>query len=79
MLSNEALSLILTEADRIVRDAHGLLEKATETGREDLIDAARTNLRVVIDNRNRLLRFFSLRLSAADAMRARVADIADPR
>ncbi|HWP45191.1 MAG TPA: hypothetical protein VNO14_18255 [Blastocatellia bacterium] len=66
MFSEDALSKILSEADRIVYDAQGLLEKAIATGQEDLIDAARNNLNLVIENRNRLNRVFSLRLAVAN-------------
>lgn len=66
MFSEDALSKILTEADRIVCDAQMLLDKATATGQQDLIEAARNNLNLVIENRNRLNRVFSLRLAAAD-------------
>ena len=51
MFSNEALSRILTEADRIVVDAETLLEKAAATGEDDLVEAARKNHRLVIENR----------------------------
>ncbi|HKP85190.1 MAG TPA: hypothetical protein VJZ26_03780 [Blastocatellia bacterium] len=67
MLSNEALSRILTEADRIVHDAEGLLEKAVATGEQELIEAARNNLRLVIENRDRMSRVFSLKLVAAES------------
>jgi hypothetical protein len=67
MFSDEALSHILTEADRIVQDAQELLNRATVTGEADLIEAASTNLRQVIENRNRLSRVFALRLASADA------------
>ena len=66
MLSNEALSRILTEADRIIQDAEGLLEKAVATGEQELIEAARNNLRLVIENRDRLSRVFSLKLVTAE-------------
>ena len=66
MFSEDALSKILTEADRIVCDAEGLLDKAIATGQDDLIEAARNNLRLVIENRNRLNRVFSLRVAAAN-------------
>jgi hypothetical protein len=66
VFSEDALSKILTEADRIVCDAQMLLDKATATGQQDLIEAARNNLNLVIENRNRLNRVFSLRLAAAD-------------
>ena len=64
MLSNEALSRILIEAERIVHEAEDLLEKAAASGEADLIEAARNNLRLVIDNRDRLSRVFSLKLAA---------------
>ena len=67
MFSEEALSLILSEADRIVYDAQVLLEKATESGQEDLVEAARNNLQMVIANRDRLNRVFSLKLVTAEA------------
>ena len=67
MFSNEALSRILTEADRIVEDAETLLEKATATGEDDLVEAARKNLRLVIENRDRLNRVFSLKLRTAES------------
>ena len=67
MFSNEALSRILTEADRIVEDAETLLEKATATGKDDLVEAARKNLRLVIENRDRLNRVFSLKLATAES------------
>jgi len=66
VLSNEALSRILTEADRIIQDAEGLLEKAVATGEQELIEAARNNLRLVIENRDRLSRVFSLKLVTAE-------------
>ena len=66
MFSDEALSRILTEADRIVQDAQVLLDRAAETGQDDLVEAARNNLRMVIENRDRLNRVFSLRLAMAD-------------
>lgn len=65
MFSEDALYRILTEADRIVSDAEGLLDKALATGQDDLIEAARNNLSLVIENRNRLNSVFSLRLAAA--------------
>ena len=61
MFSNEALQVILTEAERIVRDAEMLLVKARATGEADLIEAASNNLRLVIANRDRLSRVFALR------------------
>jgi hypothetical protein len=67
MFSAEALSHILTEADRIVQDAQELLDSATATGEADLIEAASNNLRQVIENRARLNRVFALRLISADA------------
>ena len=67
MFSDEALSHILTEAERIVQDARELLDSATATGQADLIEAASNNLRQVIENRNRLSRVFALRLASADA------------
>lgn len=67
MFSDEALSHILTEADRIVQDAQELLDRATATGEADLIDAASNNLQQVIENRARLSRVFALRLATADA------------
>ena len=67
MFSDEALSRILTEADRIVQDAQELLNRATATGEADLIDAASNHLRQVIENRDRLSRVFALRLASADA------------
>lgn len=66
MLSNDALSRILTEADRIVQDAETLLEKALAIGEQELVEAASNNLRLVIENRDRLSRVFSLKLAAAD-------------
>ena len=66
MLSNEALSRILTEAERIVQDAEGLLDKARATGEQELIEAAHNNLRLVIENRDRLSQFFSLKFAAAE-------------
>ena len=66
MFSNEALGCILTEADRIVQDAQELLNRATATGQAELIEAANTNLRQVIENRDRLNRVFALRLATAD-------------
>ena len=61
MFSDEALQVILTEAERIVRDAEMLLIKARATGEAELIEAASNNLRLVIDNRDRLSRVFALR------------------
>jgi hypothetical protein len=66
MFSNEALSRILTEADRIVQDAQALLDKAAATGESELIEAASNNLRQVIENRDRLNRVFALRPATAD-------------
>jgi hypothetical protein len=66
VFSDEALSLILSEAERIVFDAHALLDRAVESGQEDLIEAARNNLQMVIANRDRLSRVFSLRLATAE-------------
>ena len=66
MFSDEALCRILTEADRIVQDAQELLNRATATGQAELIGAANTNLRQVIENRDRLNRVFALRLATAD-------------
>lgn len=66
MFSDEALYTILTEADRIVQDAQTLLDKAQATGEQELVEAARNNLHLVIENRNRLDRVFSLRLATAD-------------
>ncbi|MCI0487216.1 MAG: hypothetical protein L0229_11520 [Blastocatellia bacterium] len=66
MFSDEALRVILTEAERIVCDAETLLDRAMASGQNDLIDAARNNLRLVIENRDRLNRVFSLRLAAAE-------------
>ncbi|MFL6277804.1 MAG: hypothetical protein ACJ74G_21665 [Blastocatellia bacterium] len=66
MFSTEALSRILTEADRIVQDAQTLLDKATATGETELIEAASNNLRQVIENRDRLNRVFALRLAGAE-------------
>jgi hypothetical protein len=60
VFSEDALSKILTEADRIVCDAEGLLDKAIATGKDDLIEAARNNLTLVIENRDRLNRVFPL-------------------
>jgi ElaB/YqjD/DUF883 family membrane-anchored ribosome-binding protein len=67
VFSNEALSRILTEADRIVEDAETLLDRAVATGEDDLVEAARKNLRLVIENRDRLSRFFSLKLATAES------------
>jgi len=66
MFSDEALCCILTEADRIVQDAQELLNRAAATGQAELIEAANTNLRQVIENRDRLNRVFALRLATAD-------------
>lgn len=66
MFSDEALCRILTEADRIVQDAQELLNRAAATGQAELIEAANTNLRQVIENRDRLNRVFALRLATAD-------------
>lgn len=66
MFSDEALRVILTEADRIVCDAETLLDRAIRSGQDDLIEAARNNLRLVIENRDRLNRVFSLRLAIAE-------------
>jgi hypothetical protein len=66
VFSDEALSRILAEADRIVQDAQVLLDRAAETGHDDLVEAARNNLQMVIENRDRLNRVFSLRLATAD-------------
>jgi len=66
MFSNEALSRILTEADRIVQDAQELLDRAAATGETELIEAASNNLRQVIENRARLNRVFALRLVTAE-------------
>ncbi len=65
MFSDEALFRILTEADRIVYDAESLLDKALATGHDELVEAARSNLSLVIANRDRLDRVFSLRLVTA--------------
>lgn len=67
MFSNEVLSRILTEADRIVYDAQSLLDKAVATGEDELVEAARNNLRLVIENRDRLDKVFSLRLTTSQA------------
>lgn len=67
MFSDEALSRILTEADRIVQDAQQLLDRASATGEAELIEAASNNLRQVIENRDRLNRVFALRLVSAEA------------
>ena len=64
MFSDEALRVILTEAERIVHDAEMLLLRARATGEADLIEAASNNLRLVIDNRDRLSRVFSLHPAA---------------
>ena len=66
VFSEEALSLILSEADRIVYDAHALLDRAVESGREELVEAALNNLHLVIANRDRLNRVFSLKMATAD-------------
>ncbi|HET8674400.1 MAG TPA: hypothetical protein VFO63_01330 [Blastocatellia bacterium] len=66
MFSDEALSRILAEADRIVYDAQLLLDKAQASGESDLVEAASNNLELVIANRDRLNRVFSLRLAIAD-------------
>ncbi|HSE98450.1 MAG TPA: hypothetical protein VLD57_09325 [Blastocatellia bacterium] len=65
VFSEDALSKILTEADRIVCDAQGLLDKAIATGQDDLVEAALHNLNLVMENRNRLNRVFALRLAAS--------------
>jgi hypothetical protein len=65
VFSNEALSRILTEADRIVCEAHSLLDKAVASGEDELVEAARNNLRLVIENRDRLNKVFSLTLAIA--------------
>ncbi len=67
MFSEEALSLILYEADRIIGDAQLLLDKALVTGQQDLVEAAQNNLRQVIENRDRLNSVFALRPSLAKA------------
>ena len=66
MFSDEVLRVILTEAERIVCDAETLLDRAIASGQGDLVEAARNNLRLVIENRDRLNRVFSLRLAAAE-------------
>jgi hypothetical protein len=66
VFSDEALSRILAEADRIVYDAQLLLDKAQASGESDLVEAASNNLELVIANRDRLNRVFSLRLATAD-------------
>ena len=66
VFSDEALSRILAEADRIVYDAHLLLDKAQASGESDLVEAAHNNLRLVIENRDRLNRVFSLCLATAE-------------
>jgi hypothetical protein len=66
VFSDEALSRILSEADRIVFDAQVLLDKAMATGQADLIEAARNNLCLVIENRDRLNKVFSLKLVTAE-------------
>ncbi|HEX5735375.1 MAG TPA: hypothetical protein VF131_21270 [Blastocatellia bacterium] len=65
MFSDEALSRILVEADRIVYDAQLLLVKAQASGESDLVEAASHNLQLVIANRDRLNRVFSLRLATS--------------
>lgn len=66
MFSDEALGKILNEADRIVCDAQELLDRARATGQDELVEAARHNLQLVIQNRDRLTSFFSLHLATAD-------------
>lgn len=66
MFSDEALSRILTEADRIVQDAQHLLDRAVTSGEADLIEAAHNNLLQVIENRDRLDRVFALQLTASE-------------
>ena len=66
MFSDEALTKILVEADRIVYDAQTLLNRAEATGQGELVEAARNNLRLVIENRDRLSRVFSLTIATAD-------------
>jgi hypothetical protein len=66
VFSDEALGRILNEADRIVCDAQELLDRAKATGQDDLVEAARHNLQLVIENRDRLSRVFSLKLVTAD-------------
>lgn len=66
MFSDEALSRILTEADRIVQDAQHLLDRAITSGEADLIEAAHNNLLQVIENRDRLDRVFALQLTASE-------------
>ena len=66
MFSDEALRMILTEADRIVCDAQTLLDRAMASGQADLVEAARNNLWLVIENRDRLSRVFSLRLATTE-------------
>ncbi len=61
MLSSEALAKILAEADRIIYDAQDLLNKAIETGHDELIEAATKNLYQVIENRQRLTKAFALK------------------
>jgi hypothetical protein len=63
VFSDEALSRILSEADRIVFDAQVLLDKAMATEQAELIEAARNNLCLVIENRDRLNKVFSLKLA----------------
>lgn len=66
MFSDEALSRILADADRIIYDAQLLLDRARASGESDLVEAAHNNLRLVIENRDRLNRVFSLRLATAE-------------
>lgn len=66
MFSEDALLRILTEADRIVYDAQSLLDKALATGEDELVEAARSNLHLVIANRDRLSKFFSINLATAE-------------
>jgi hypothetical protein len=66
VFSEDALLRILTEADRIVYDAQSLLDKALATGEDELVEAARSNLHLVIANRDRLSKFFSIKLAAAE-------------
>ena len=66
MFSEEALRVILTEAERIVCDAQSLLDRAVASGQDDLIEAARNNLRLVIANRDRLNKVFSLKMTATE-------------
>ena len=58
MFSDETLTNILIEADRIVHDAHELLDKAIAIDQAELVEAARNNLQLVIANRDRLNSFF---------------------